>query len=507
SLLFIAQGLGKHCVDNFIQILVFSNNMREVTGGELVCPEKATLSGACKIIPQEYQTLKCRSIDLSFPVSDAKQIDRMVNPIIHETLAFSSDLVVAYRGDYRWVETFEPVRLEKTAEMTPRLIERGTYLITGGLGGMGFALAEHLAKTLRANLILTGRSYFPAKDEWAQWLANRDEEDSTSYKIRKILELEKRGAQFLTFQADVTDLEQMQAVLSKSEDLFGKVDGVVHSAGIIDHGGVIQRRSLEKTAEVLASKVTGTFVLNTVLADADLDFFVCCSSMGTVLYKSLFGEVGYCAANEFLDAFGYYRYSCKGSFTATINWCGWSEVGMAVRAIDHFQEVYGAQIETTTDISPSEGVDIFLRVIGSEHPRVAVWPQELGIAIEQQKTFLDVARGLESASPSHARFDLPTPYAAPRNEQEHAVAEIWQNLLGIEHIGIHDNFFELGGHSLLATQVLSRLRDAFQIELQLHQFFEVQTIAGLSASIEKAKNSGPKIQAPAIKPISRKAPT
>ena len=507
SLLFIAQGLGKHRVDDFIQISVFSNNMQEVIGGELVCPEKATLTGACKIIPQEYQNIKCRSIDLSISVSDTQQKDKMINQIIYEAINLSPDTVVAHRGDYRWVETFEPVRLDKTAEMVPRLKERGTYLITGGLGGMGFALAEHLAKTLRANLILTGRSYFPAKDEWKQWLANHDEEDSTSQKIRKIQELEELGAEFLIVSADVADLEQMQTVISKSEDIFGKVNGVVHASGIIDHGGMIQRRSLETTADVLAAKVTGTLVLNAVLADAELDFFVCCSSMGTVLYKSLFGEVGYCAANEFLDAFGYYRFSRNGSFTVTINWCGWSEVGMAVRAIDYYSEVYGVKIETTTAVSPSEGVDIFLRIIGSEHPRVAVWPQELGIAIEQEKSFLDIAHSLKSAKPSHSRPDLPTPYAAPRNEHEQKIADIWQNLLGIEQVGIHDNFFELGGHSLLATQIISRLRGTFHVELQLQKFFETLTIAGLSESVEKAKYSGSKLQAPAISPISRKSRT
>ncbi|MBT8407960.1 MAG: polyketide synthase, partial [Deltaproteobacteria bacterium] len=199
--------------------------------------------------------------------------------------------------------------------------------------------------------------------------------------------------------------------------------------------------------------------------------------------------------------------SRNGSFTVTINWCGWSEVGMAVRAINYFSEVYGAKIETTTAVSPSEGIDIFLRIIGSGHPRVAVSPQELGIAIEHDKSFLDIAHGLEPVKLSNPRPDLPTPYAAPRNEQEQEIAEIWQNLLGIEQVGIHDNFFELGGHSLLATQVISRLRATFKVELQLHQFFEIQTIAGLSESIEKAKNSGSKLQAPAIKPISRKSRT
>jgi acyl carrier protein len=102
---------------------------------------------------------------------------------------------------------------------------------------------------------------------------------------------------------------------------------------------------------------------------------------------------------------------------------------------------------------------------------------------------------------------LATTYAAPRNEQEQEIADIWQNLLGIEQVGIHDSFFELGGHSLLATQVISRLRATFQVELQLQQFFETQTIAELSESIAKGKNSGSKLQAPAISPISRKSRT
>jgi acyl carrier protein len=349
---------------------------------------------------------------------------------------------------------------------------------------MGFALAEHLAKTLKASLILTGRSYFPAKDEWEHWLANHDEKDSTSQKIRKIQKLEELGAEFFIVSADIVDLEQMQTVISGAEDKFGKVNGVVHTAGIIDYGGIIQRRSLENTAEVLASKVTGTLVLDTVFADAELDFFACCSSIVTVRYKSLFGEVGYCAANEFLDAFSYYRFSRNGSFTVTINWCGWSEVGMAVRAADYFSEVHGVKIETTTRVSPPEGVDIFLRIIGSEHPRVAVWNQESGIAIEQEKSISDIAHRLESAKPSHSRLDLQTPYAAPRNEQEQTVAEIWQELLGIQRIGIYDNYFELGGDSLLAVQIISRLRDNLEVELPLARLYETPTIAGLTEMIE-----------------------
>jgi acyl carrier protein len=156
---------------------------------------------------------------------------------------------------------------------------------------------------------------------------------------------------------------------------------------------------------------------------------------------------------------------------------------MAVRAIDYFSDVYGVKREQTTAVSPSEGVDIFLRIIGSEHPRVAVWPQELGIAIEHEKSFLDIAPSLKLAKPSHSRPDLQTPYAAPRNEHEQAIAEIWQELLGIQRVGIHDNYFELGGDSLLATQIIYRIRERFNVEVPINEFFEDVTVAALAERV------------------------
>ena len=106
----------------------------------------------------------------------------------------------------------------------------------------------------------------------------------------------------------------------------------------------------------------------------------------------------------------------------------------------------------------------------------------------------DVAtRRAEGARPSaagpvamHARPELGTDYAAPETEAERVIAEMWQELLGIERIGVHDDFFGLGGHSLLATQIVSRVRDRFGLELPLKSVFEAPTIATYAELIEAA---------------------
>jgi acyl carrier protein len=94
-------------------------------------------------------------------------------------------------------------------------------------------------------------------------------------------------------------------------------------------------------------------------------------------------------------------------------------------------------------------------------------------------------------APEAIRPDLPHAFVAPRTSVERSLAGIWSDLLGLPQIGIHDNFFDLGGHSLLTTQLISRVRELFNVELPLRQVFQQPTIAALATSIEQTQNSAP----------------
>ncbi|MEH2000300.1 MAG: amino acid adenylation domain-containing protein [Nostoc sp.] len=101
------------------------------------------------------------------------------------------------------------------------------------------------------------------------------------------------------------------------------------------------------------------------------------------------------------------------------------------------------------------------------------------------------------------RPDIEETFIAPRNFTEEILVGIWAELLGLEQIGIDDNFFNLGGHSLIAAQMLSRIREGFQVELFFHQIFANPTIAGLAGLIEQHSHLKQQLQRPAIQPISR----
>jgi acyl carrier protein len=108
-------------------------------------------------------------------------------------------------------------------------------------------------------------------------------------------------------------------------------------------------------------------------------------------------------------------------------------------------------------------------------------------------------------APDAVRPELPHAFVAPRTPVEKSLAGIWSDLLGLPQVGIHDNFFDLGGHSLLTTQLISRVREMFQVELPLRQVFQQPTIAELATVIEQARNNSVASDLPKIVRVPREA--
>lgn len=331
SLLSLAQACGRKGPDEEIKITVVTNNMQSITGERIYYPENATILGPVRVIPKEYPNLSCCNIDFFIPETGNWRDEEILAQLMDEITSQSRERIIAYRHNIRWSQIQEPVRWENPDEKIPRLREKGVYLITGGLGGIGFVLAEHLARTVKAKLILTGRSSIPERKEWSEWLDSHDEYDGVSEKINKVRQLEELGSEVEVLQADVSKLEQMQQAVDQSLQKHGRIHGVIHTAGLPD-AGLIQRRTVEMSEKVFSPKVMGAFVLDRVLGNIELDFLVLCSSVIAVLAPA--GQVAYCAANNFLDTFAVYRSSQhsrnsqNGNLTVSIGWDGWKEVGI-----------------------------------------------------------------------------------------------------------------------------------------------------------------------------------
>ncbi|MBW4611886.1 MAG: SDR family NAD(P)-dependent oxidoreductase [Desmonostoc vinosum HA7617-LM4] len=482
SLLFLTQALGENNQIDALEMRIVSNNMHEITGSEVLCPEKALVLGHCKVIPLEYPNINCRSIDVVIPPKESLQEEQLIKVLLAELITPTADQVVAYRGTHRWVQTFEPIHLDAVGEDTPRLREKGVYLITGGLGGVGLALAEYLAQTVQAKLVLLGRSPFPHRDEWSKWLSTHDQHDNVSLKIQKLQAIEALGTQVMVVSADVTNLEQMSVVLKQANHQFGQIHGVIHAAAVYG-GGMIQLTTKAAIASALAPKVRGTRVLETLFQDTELDFMIMCSSLNSFIATP--GMIDYTAANAFLDAFAYYSASQNRTFTQSINWDRWNSIGMAVTIEARHQQRTGKNL--MGGMTCAEGVEAFRRILHSANvPQVMVSTQNLLTKMQPKESVKSWSEQLMQVSQyqsTHPRPLLGNVYVAPRNEIEQTLADIWQQLLGINMVGIYDNFFELGGDSLFATQFVSQLCKKFQIELSYKAFFDAPKVADLGEVI------------------------
>jgi acyl transferase domain-containing protein len=486
SLLFLARAWGELKAPGELAIEIVSDNLHLVTGEEAVQPEKATVLGAAKIIPLEYPQINCRSIDIVTPPPDSRRERQLVEQLLREFSSEPADPILAYRGGFRWVERYDRMRLEPPAGLASRLKMNGVYLITGGLGGIGLALAEFLARRVQAKLILVGRSALPPRDQWPDWLTNHDDQDETSCRIKKIQSMEQAGAEVLVLAADAADEHRMREVLALAKSRFGAVNGVIHAAGCVDDAGVIQRRTKKATDEILAAKVKGTLVLDELFAGSGLDFLVLCSTRSTVVPGGSFGQAGYIAANEFLDAFAAYQRSRDDGYTVTINWDPWREVGMADRAV-RTQARAGKktrELTSANSLTPAEGAEAFHRILNDSFTRVAVSVADLDALrasfVESLPTAVIDRESGSLPGPRHARPEMDAAFSAPTNELEGKLATIWQELLGLREVGVDDNFFDLGGDSLLLLRVQAGVRQKLGTDLSSAEMFQHSTIRTLA---------------------------
>jgi len=496
SVLAVVRALGAELAGQDVRLAVVTNGMQEVSGESLPWPEKATVLGPCRVAPQEYPGLSCLAVDVVLPADGRRAA--IAESLLAECTEPLDDRVVALRGLDRWVESFEPARLPARPGVPRALREGGCYVVTGGLGGIGLALAEGLAGELGAKLVLVGRRGLPPMEEWSAFCAAHGEDDETSRRIRKVQALEALGAEVLVVRADVSNADSMRDALAAAEARFGAIHGVIHAAGIAG-GGTIALRTREAMEQVLAPKLGATLVLEELLRGRRPDFVLLCSSLASAFGG--FGQADYAGANAFLDAWARYASAGCGPLVVSVNWDTWREAGMAVDTAMPGDLEKARQERLRNGLASREGVEAFRRILRERMPQVLVARGDLegrrrvsksaGVAL----TASAPARPGRPAPPRHGRPVLGGPFEAPRDDVERTVAAVWQEVLGFEQVGVHDSFFDLGGHSLLATQIVNRLRDTFAVRLSLEGMFEAPTVAGLARALVAAEPEPGRVEA------------
>jgi acyl transferase domain-containing protein/acyl carrier protein len=508
SLVFLEQALTESGADHSpIRIGVVSNHLHEVVDGDRAEPAKATLFAACKVIHQESSRLTCLGVDVTLPQND-KEAERLADQLLAEMEPAPdapAEPAVAYRGRLRWVRTFEEVALPAEAAHASRLREGGSYLVTDGVHGVGPAITAFLAGPQNARVAVAVAPDFPPREQWESWpqapagpapagLPGGQAPDPVAAAVKRLLALEKTaGDRLLVVRADMADRAGVRQAFEQARARFGALHGVFHTGGTF-MGGLIQLKNREGLDASLGPVVRGAEAL---LAEAreqqpGLDFVVLSSS--TLAMTGGLGQLDLAASGAWLDALALRQEHDGGPFTVVVHWDPYHWDSWLAGGVGPVTGVQAEEAQKDLEenvVASGDSAEALRRLLGATLPRVVVSARDLQDLIVQTDAFTTEAflAQMAKAHPggTHSRAGLSTEYAEPGSELEEKVATIWQELFGIDRIGVQDNFLELGGHSLLAIQLITQVRNIFGVDLPVTVLFESPTIAELAKAITEAQ--------------------
>jgi len=472
SLLFLSKAFATYNIGHEIKLFALSNYAQDVCGTENLCPEKSTLLGPCIVIRQEYPNIRTKNIDVDVS-EQTDDYESAAEFLLGEFLDFDSNLFIAYRNKQRWVQTYEPLLFDNPVPPCSPLRQGGVYLITGGLGKVGIAISEYLAKNYHAKIVLVGRNSLPDKESRNALLDGHDADDPVRARIRTLERIEQLGGEVLYLSANVADLNGMRAVIQQAHQRFGALHGVFHGAGIVGDYLEIKDSNFEACDRHFQAKAHGLTVLEAVLDGKELDFCLLLSSLASVLGG--LGQAAYASANIYMDVFARRHNRSSSVPWLSVNWDVW-------RGHDHaaIESGLGTTLKEL-GMSAEEATNVMVTVLAmKEVSHLVVSTGDLGARINQWIKL----ESLNDRGP--ATVESPTQSTlSHRDKTEQRIVRIWQDALGIDDVGIHDSFAQLGGHSLLAIRIVGELRKAFQIDLPIRALFDAPTVAELVSYIEK----------------------
>lgn len=434
---------------------------------------QAGLWGLTKTIPLEHPELDCRYVDL-----DPNEGEAQLDMLCAELLAADYEQHVAFRHGQRRVARIVPYRKSQSslASEAVRFRADASYMITGGLRGLGLEVARWMAQRGVGRLVLVGRT---APDEKSR---------------RWIDEIQRAGTTIDIVQADVSDAGQV-AWLRDRLATGSPLCGVVHCAIVLDDG-ILMQQTAERFRGVLAPKVAGTWNLHELTRDMPLDFFLLFSSAASLMGSAAQGS--YCAANAFLDSLAEYRRSL-GLPGLSINWGPWSGTGTVARSRqDGVRDLAGGMRDRGIQlIRPRQGLQILEQLLADDPGQVAVvpgnWSQLAGRSFRETPSLLRDLVFTDASSPhdgAAGKLWAALNGSSREDRRSALVRFLRDNIARVlrwrpDQVEVNEPLNMLGLDSLMAVELRNRVNTQLHIDIPVVTFMEGQRILDLADEIDR----------------------
>ncbi len=436
-----------------------------------VRPGAAALVGSAKVIPIEFTSIATRLLDVA---SSSVDIDGLVAELSSlssiDGRTMVEPAVMGLRGGRVWSPW---VSIEETPNASEsKLRPGGSYLIVGGLGGVGLSIAEHLAHAYNAKLTLTSRSGRPTPDP---------DNPELTHRLHVLAEIEAAAAAVEIVSANASDHTAMRSAFERAEAVHGHLDGIIVVAGLADQRGSLATRTRQDSIDMMAAKSFGSAIVLDLARSRELDFVLLSSSIASTLFHNRFGQISYVTGNTYAQASAAAA-RADGVSAITVAWDDWKDMGMSVRAAASFRETYKTDVDLVDQLNsftPAEGVAVFEQALRSDEPVLHVSPTNLQKRIiddvHAESPFLAQAR-LEAEADRSGSEDRPT-------DVRQAVLEQWTDKIGIIECSDTDDFSALGGDSLQLARVATRLSTQFGISIPLNALTANQEFGAMVAAV------------------------
>lgn len=317
---------------------------------------QSPLWGMGKVIPLEHPDLSCALIDLD--PEGGEPVDQLFSELNRKE---TREDQVAFRNGQRYVarlslhtRVFGPSPYLEPASgshIPLSFSADNSYMVTGGLGGLGSLVAHWMVERGARNVILVGRNA-PGPEA-----------------ADRITDMERWGAQVTVIKADISDANRVAEILDDIEAALPPLRGIIHAAGLLDDG-ILANLTWERFSRVMAPKVNGAWALHSLTSsrNVSLDYFVLFSSAASMLGNA--GQANHAAANAFMDALAHHR-RAHGLAGLSINWGAWSETGSVCRYEKAARSLKQAGIG---EITSNQGLMILEHLLSSSPAQVGVSP-------------------------------------------------------------------------------------------------------------------------------------
>jgi len=471
----LLKSYGNLNLKNKIDFIILFNNAYKIISKDVISnPLDSSIASFCKSAAKEYSNINFYVIDMDDKTSLKTALSNLSDPKVN--------VLNGFRDNVKYIEKIVYEDIDEVDTDDTEIKDNGVYVITGGLGGLGLEIAKRISIDHKVKFAFINRSKLPEGQDLEKEL-KKGRNEKLLRQIEGIKYIESNGSTVECFNADMLSLEQTSKALEDIRNKYKTINGIFHCAGVAGKG-FIKDKDLKEFNRVTRTKLYGTWILNYLTRNDNIDFMVLYSSVAVQL--AFPGQSDYTAANSFMDSFSKLQ-SDKGRKIVSINWPTWAEVGIAKD-----NGITGDTVLKKVEIE--EGVDVLLRILNKNVSNIIVgkwtYNEELSsfininVSDDIAKIIYKKQENLSSQKKDFKEVILEGREDEKYTANEKIVANALGMVLGFKKINVFQSFFDLGIDSIQSVSLVKQLSELIHCNIRVADVLNNNSIVELAKYIE-----------------------